>query len=190
MPRGVQTGANSHRLRTVARASSRFARFAQAIRNRKLTAPASISRARRTSPTTACHRGSAVKRSSSGHCTTHFGNFSLNCSVASAIWARAISTVTPGLKRAATCRVPTKLVLFGSACSGSQSSAGGSGSDNEPSTPTTTQGRPPSRIALPIKAGLPPKRRCHSLLLTPQRGAHRAPHPAQPPSDRLGTAWR
>ena len=87
------------RLRSVARASSRFATLAHAIRSTKPTAPSRISSAVRTSLTTVSLKGTAVALSFES--ISGPGNFLRNSSAESFIAALAWSIVTPGRIRAA-----------------------------------------------------------------------------------------
>jgi hypothetical protein len=158
-------------LRPVALAITRFATLAHAIRNTQLTAAMSTRSGRRTSPTVASHSGSAVKTSCGARDIPHVGNFRRNCSCASFICAFAISKVIPGTTRAATRMVCAWLVLNGSACIGSRTSADGSGAKPGPSTPITVYGSLPSTRALPTRVASPPKRRSQSVwVITTTRG--------------------
>ena len=87
--------------RAAARASSRFATFAQAISSTNATAPSKTNKAVLTSPTIASRMGMTATLSP---LSIQVGYRRRNSSPRSFIWARACSIVTPGFKRAATIR--------------------------------------------------------------------------------------
>ncbi len=97
-PRAVRTANSASRAAT--RARSRFATLTQAMSRTRPTAPRSTSRGRRTSPTVACWRETAVPpspSSASGYC------FARRSAIV-ATSCRARSTETPGLRRPMTRR--------------------------------------------------------------------------------------
>ena len=105
----------SSRERPVDCASCRFATFAHAISSTIATAPSRTKSGFRTSPTIASLNEAAVADSS---LPIESGYTWRKRSAATPISALAVSSVTPGLSRAATARKWPWLVLAGSACRG------------------------------------------------------------------------
>jgi hypothetical protein len=149
------------RVRAVARASSRLARFPHAMSSTQPTVAISIHSSWLTFETIASPNGCATRPKVPLAC----GYRSRRRAIAASSSPRAVANVAFGLSRAAICRKYSvrEARRFAGNCIGPQKSTCASGNVNPRGmTPTIVCGCPPSVIVSPMTSGRAPKTRRHN----------------------------